>query len=161
VGFTLKERVEMKRLFLGLLTAALVAFGAGQASASTINVDPNPTDHFNVGNSYPGGGAVNDSYQFTLSHAADLSDSITVNNISAFTLQLFDPSNAPVSLSSDLAANILYTLKITGTALAGGIYAGQVNFSAVPVPPALLLFATALVGLGAVGYRRRGSTLAA
>jgi hypothetical protein len=153
----------MKRLFLGLLTAALVAFGAGlhPASASTINVDPSPTDHFNVGNAFPSGGGFDDTYVFTLTHNANLTDSIVVNNIVGFALQVLDPTNTVASFNN-LLAGVQYTLHITGTALAGGIYAGQINFSAVtPIPPSVLLFATALVGLGAFGYRRRSTNPAA
>ena len=153
----------MKRLFLGLLAAAFVAFGVGlhQASASTINVNPNPNDHFNVGNAFPGAGAFDDPYVFTLSHNATASDSIFTANITGFTLQLLDAGNNVVSLASQLFAGVQYTLHISGTSLAGGIYAGKVNFAQTPVPPALLLFATALIGLGAAGYRRRSSYPAA
>jgi len=157
-----RERVAMKRLFLGLVAAAFVAFGAGsQVSASTINVNPNPTDHFNVGNFFTAPGSFDDPYQFTLTHDSTVSDNLFTANITGFTLQLFDPSNNPVSFASDLVANVLYTLHVSGNASAGGVYAGQINFAATPVPPALLLFVTALAGLGAAGYRRRSDTPAA
>jgi hypothetical protein len=154
----------MKRFLLGLVAAAVIAFGAGlnPASASTINVDPNPTDSFHVGNIFTSSSTYNDSYAFTLTHNADMTSSISSSNLT-IGLGVFDPSNTLVS-ATGLLAGILYTLHVsgfTGSGFSG--YGGTITFTqvaATPLPPALLLFATSLVGLGAFGYRRRGAPTA-
>jgi len=153
----------MQRFLLGLVAAALIALGAGPypASASTINVNPNPTDGFHVGNFFASAGAFDDAYQFTLTKNADMTTSITSNNL-VFGVGVFDPSNNLVS-NSNLLAGILYTLHVAGFAGPGGGYGGgptNILFTAVattPIPPAMLLFATTLAGLGAFGYRRRNT----
>jgi hypothetical protein len=154
----------MKRILLGLMAAAVVAFGVGltPASASTINVDPSPTDSFHVGNVFTSSTTYNDSYVFTLTHNADMTSSITAGNLT-FGLGIFDPTNTLVS-NNGLLAGILYTLHVAGFTGAGfSGYGGTITFTqvaATPLPPALLMFATSLVGLGAFGYRRRGAPTA-
>jgi hypothetical protein len=49
-----------------------------------------------------------------------------------------------------------YHLRVTGTALTGG-GAYTVAISTTPIPPALLLFGSALAGLGLLGRRSRRS----
>jgi hypothetical protein len=62
-------------------------------------------------------------------------------------------SNGPLALS--LAAG-LYHVKVTGlVATAGGSYG--INVATTPIPPALLLFGSALAGLGFLGRRRRAA----
>ena len=62
-----------------------------------------------------------------------------------------------------LQAGSNYLLKITGTlgsgffGAAGGLYQGLFAVSAVPVPPALILFGTAIAGMATLARRRRKS----
>jgi hypothetical protein len=52
---------------------------------------------------------------------------------------------------------VLYGLRVVGTfASGGGNY--DISLTAVPIPPALLLFGSALIGLGYLARRRRAST---
>jgi hypothetical protein len=149
----------MKRVLFGLAAAALMTLGAGlsSASASTITVDPAPTDSFHVGNLFPSFGGFDDPYQFTLTHNADLTSSIASNNL-VFAVAVVDASNNLVSLTN-LVAGVLYTLHVAGFSGNFGGYGGTVTFTAVaattPIPPALLLFTTTLAGFGAFAYRRR------
>jgi hypothetical protein len=52
---------------------------------------------------------------------------------------------------------VLYGLRVVGTfASGGGNY--DISLTPVPIPPALLLFGSALIGLGYLARRRRAST---
>ncbi len=151
----------MKRFFLGLAAAVALLVGANlnSASAATIVVDPSPTDSFHVGGFFnnPGITGYSQSYAFELTQNASLtSNNITSGNLT-FSIGVFNSSSVLVSLTN-LAAGQLYTLVVSGVTGAGFAgYDGYVFFTqaAVPVPPALLLFATTLAGLGFVAYRRR------
>jgi hypothetical protein len=86
-----------------------------------------------------------------------------------FKLDLFTASNPTASLGSFADASGVglnfsylalaagdYFFRVTGdTGVAGNAYTYKVDFNAVPIPPAILLFGTALGGLGLLGYRRR------
>jgi hypothetical protein len=148
----------MKRFLLGLVAAAVIAFGAGltPASASTINVNPNPTDSFHVGNFFPGATSYDDTYQFTLTHDASATSSIVSGNLT-FAVGVFDPSNNLASLAH-LFANVLYTLHVSGFSGPAGGYGGTINFTqvaATPIPSAGLLMLTMIGGVGFLGYRRK------
>lgn len=64
-----------------------------------------------------------------------------------------------------LTSGVDYVLEITGTlgagifGNAGGLYLGAMAISAVPVPPALILFGTAIAGMAALGRRRSRKAL--
>ncbi|HVO04262.1 MAG TPA: hypothetical protein VMT54_18850, partial [Candidatus Cybelea sp.] len=157
----------MKRMIFGLLAATLLAFGAGlhPASASTILVDPSPTDSFHVGNWFPGGGAYDDQYQFTLTQSANLSLGNFQSDDLTLTVGVFYPFYTLVP-NDNLQAGILYTLHVSGYAGTPAAYGGTIFFTATgfsaatattPIPPALLLFATTLAGLGAFAYRRNNA----
>ena len=73
-------------------------------------------------------------------------------------------SGTTFSLSyAGLQAGTDYLLKITGTlgaglfGNAGGLYTGLFAVSTVPVPPALILFGTAIAGMATLARRRRKS----
>jgi hypothetical protein len=161
----------MKRFIVlfaaAFLTVAGLAHGAEAATypqGTVTNGDAFPlTFSF-----FPTGGAVNDQFTFTLSSTAanaDLVVSYGVFNLGAV-VGLFDSSLNPVSSTlvtlapnvyeatfANLVAGASYTLLFAGIANVGGFYAGTATVT--PIPGALLLFASALGGLGFVGYRRR------
>jgi len=155
----------MKRIFLALAAALAVFVGANfnSASAATIVVDPNPTDSFHVGGFFNNGGITGytDSYVFQLTKNADLTSNTIMSGNLTFSVGVFDSTNTLVSFTN-LLAGALYTLVVSGTTGAGFAgYDGDIIFTqaaVVPVPPALLLFATSLVGFGILSYRRRKMT---
>jgi hypothetical protein len=77
------------------------------------------------------------------------------------TLQVTD--GAGNQLASQMVLSLLsgaalgtYTLRVTGDAIASQIY--NIAVTTTPLPPALLLFGSALAGLGLLGRRRRRAT---
>jgi len=54
-----------------------------------------------------------------------------------------------------------YLLAIVGYACACGGYLATLSLAATPIPGALLMFMTALGGLGFFGWKRKGSMKAA
>jgi hypothetical protein len=54
--------------------------------------------------------------------------------------------------STPLAANTEYVLEVRGEALSAASYTGSVTFTPVPVPPALVLLASSLLGLLGVAF---------
>jgi hypothetical protein len=69
-----------------------------------------------------------------------------------------DLLSGPGPILLEFLTDTLYAIKITGSFAAGGI-AGDLDFALtpVPIPPALLLFGSALLGLGYLARRRRAS----
>jgi hypothetical protein len=161
----------MKRILQTLLVAALIAFGSQihAASASTITLFPNPTDgvdSFDVGKTglHHSSSGFDIVYQFTLNKAATLVDFVSDGkNLTSLSIKIFDSSNTEVVLTSLLNAGSLYTFHVLGNVLAGktGFFAGTATFAEAPIPPALLLFGTALGGLGFAGWRRKQAGAAA
>jgi hypothetical protein len=147
-----------------LLVAGLLAgIHAESAGASTISVDPNPTDFFHIGNGFTISQAINDAYTFTLSKAATIGGPVTQIHVNAV-LALYDDHNVDVGFLNPLQAGVNYILRVTGSASNDFVgpyyYAGTITFTAVaatPLPATALLFASALAGLGCVGIRRRRS----
>ena len=92
-------------------------------------------------------------------------------DISSFSLDLYstsapltslghfeDPTGVEVAFSYLSLAAGDYFFHLTGgitPGSGGGVYQYQFQVSEVPIPPALLLFATALGGMALFGYRRR------
>jgi hypothetical protein len=172
----------MKKLMM-LLVASVLAFGAAErpASATTYDlgtIDPGTTVGVN-GSLGPGAATFDDTLNFSLASVqsalagsfTDLDHIIGSVDISSFSLDLFgttdpltslghfsDPTGVAVAFSYlNLAAGD-YFFHLTGgfeSGSGGGFYRYRFDVSEVPIPPALLLFATALGGMGLLGYRRR------
>jgi len=127
-------------------------------------------------------GVISDTYSFVATSLAQIATIVSSleffgPEISGLSVQLFqgDPTDgfldalvatgAQVMGNSDLLsmtyanlqpAGLGYYLLVGGTAGSnGGIYTGAYNLSVVPIPAAMWLFATALVGLAGVARRRR------
>ena len=170
----------MKRL-LALVFASLLIVGlAGRpAAASTFDlgtIAPGDTTTGFVANFGTGIVSFEDTIKFSL---AFISTSLVgaIQDISFagidsvnFQLDLFNESDPATSLGTftDLSGTTLafsylnlaagdYFFRVMGdTGPGGNIYKYRfVAGTEVPLPPALLLFATAVGGLGLVGYRRR------
>jgi hypothetical protein len=171
----------MKRVML-LLVAGLLAFGtAGKsASASTFDLgtlDPGTTTGF-VANFGSGISEFDDTINFSLvtlqaeltGAVSDILDvfGVPVDSLS-FTMDLFSATDPAVSLGTfgsaagagfsfsylNLAAGD-YFFRIRGeTSPNGNAYSYRFQVNEVPLPPALLLFATALGGMAWVGARKR------
>ena len=121
-------------------------------------------------------------YFFTLSSSGDVPlDAVTTTLVFAqpagrvknMVVSWLDPLLAPLAslavtgptgnlLATEMTLSLLsgallgnYTLRVTGDAIATQIY--NVAVATTPLPPALLLFGSALAGLGLLGRRRRRS----
>lgn len=110
-----------------------------------------------------------DTYSFTLGTLADASASV-VNvtsgagqNIAGLDFKLYDSLSAliedctagtPCAIAGLSAGN--YLLKVFGTVSGNGRgkYDGTLEITAVPLPPAAILFGSVLFGLAVVGRRR-------
>lgn len=160
----------MKRVLFGLAAAALLAVGAGSsASANTQTLTLAPSDYVLITDQFPSGSGhfdgtnANDQFDFTVDTAGKISsNSVLLTSVSNFDIELFQGATH-LSLTSLLTAGITYTLHISGDYIAPAQYGGKVFVSAastVPLPPALLLFATTLGGLGFISYRRRSAPTA-
>lgn len=81
------------------------------------------------------------------------------NGSSLCTLLEYDPDPPTASISAALQAGAQYLLRV-GFGLCGcaGDYGGiSLTVATTPIPPAMLLFVSALLGLGGVAWRRRPS----
>lgn len=166
----------MKKLMM-LLVASVLALGVAQRPASATSYDlhaisPGTTAGIN-GFIGPGASSFDDTISFSLgSVQSALVGSFTdLFAITSFDLDLFstsdpttslghfsDPTGVSVAFSYLNLAAGNYFFHLTGGVAAGanaGIYQYKFEVSEVPIPPALLLFATALGGMGLLGYRRR------
>jgi hypothetical protein len=78
------------------------------------------------------------------------------------TLQAYDSDPPVASIYSALAAGTQYLLRV-GFGLCGcaGEFGGiQLTVATTPIPPAILLFASAVFGMGGMAWRRRRAALA-
>lgn len=174
----------MKRLMM-LLVAGLLGLGAATQSASASTFDlgtlnPGATSAIVVNLGDPAPVSFSDTINFSLAGVqtslvgslTDLTDflGIPVNSLN-FNLDLFSAGDPLTSLGNftdatgtalafsylNLAAGD-YFFQISGDIggdVFGNAYRYRFEVSEVPLPPALLLFATALGGMAMVGYRRR------
>lgn len=173
----------MKRIMM-LLVGSLLAFGAADrpAAASTFDlgtISPGTTGDF-VANIGPNIVAFDDTINFELvglqnelvGVIADITDILGLSTDSLnFSLDLFSASDPATSLGNffdntgvGLAFSYLnlaagdYFFRIQGDidpGFDGNAYSYRFTLTETPIPPALLLFATALGGMAVFGYRRR------
>lgn len=175
----------MKRLMMLLVAGVLGLSAAMQsASASTFDLgvlSPGTTEAVVVNLGNPAPVSFSDTINFSLTSVqtsligslTDLSDFLGIpTNSLTFNLDLFSSLDPTTSLGSfsdptgsalafsylNLAAgDYFFTISgaIGGGTVFGNAYRYRFEVSEVPLPPALLLFATALGGMGLLGYRRR------
>ncbi|MEZ5830887.1 MAG: hypothetical protein R3D05_06875 [Dongiaceae bacterium] len=180
----------MKRIVMWLAAGVLAFGAAERsASASTFDLgtlDPGTTSAIVVNLGDPAPVAFDDTIDFSLASVktslvgalTDLSTflGIPVDSLN-FSLDLFSASDPLTSLGNftdatgtSLAFSYLnlaagdYFFRISGDIAPSGVFGNAYRYrfevSEVPLPPALLLFATALGGMVLVGYRRRSSAQA-
>lgn len=174
----------MKKIrFLKEIGAAFFALMMFAVPASAISLLPNGTAQFNTGSEVyfadvdPAPGGFNDEYTFENNTGDDLLVRFRVNttftdgvgigvanltfsfdNMDLFT-DLTDANGvllpSPYSFSVLILDGVDLVLHVTGATLNadGGSY--DFFVAAVPIPPALLLFGTSLLGLGFLSSRRR------
>jgi hypothetical protein len=175
----------MKKLILSLGLALLGFVGLSQAaSATTIPINPNPIAVFS--DSAGPNESITNSYQFSFTGSADgefgalsllvsgldtkictTEDCSGIGNLVKASGTTTSGPFGLISLSlgsfTDLVGGT-YFLVVSGLASSfGGGYLGalQLNVTATPIPPALVLFLTAIGGLGGFGYFRRKASGAA
>ena len=173
-------KIPMKGLVLSTLAGAALsimsvgsAFSAscsGTLTNSCIVIDeegdfateavPNPLVDLRVGNDL----GINEAFLFFLNQIGDFSttgDFDVAGSFSALNLA-FNGGVAQSILAGghfffDLIAGANNTFAVTGTA--NPVFAGPVSYnialSAIPLPPAALLFGTALAGMGLLARRKR------
>lgn len=169
----------MKKILM-MAVAGIFAFVAAETSAvaATIDLGTLGAPGSASDTSLVGAGAYGDSWTFHLDANSDLSGSVSdialpgLLDIANFSVRLFQvsPLGAIGSTLLDPAGNGLvfsytnlgpgdYFFAVFGqaTGAGGGLYGLQLNaaVSQVPLPPALLLFLSAIGGIGGVAYRRR------
>ena len=159
-------------LIAGLLSLTSVSFAStitagtsaefGTTSSGTINLvhlDPVLTIYGNFGNStvrtYDLNVSPVDSSGMTIGTSND-----ATGNIYSILFEIFDASDLVTAVASGssltnvaLSSTASYILKLTGTLKTSY----TMDVSAVPVPAAGILFATALLGAGAFGRRKKKS----
>ena len=86
------------------------------------------------------------------------SDIAITNSLGSYT-PLFNPNGvlSPAILLASLVPSDDFSVRLTGFRLANGGSYSAVFDASTPLPPALLLFGTALAGMGFLGRRRRKS----
>ena len=174
----------MKR-FLMVAVAGFLALAAYKpVEAATIVVDPGETEAVASGN-LPNAASANTPFlthfEFTVSVAVDTTVEIFANVIPASGSQITLGSVTLMHLLSGGGADVIAPSSGAGvqgntfegiyanlaagdyTLLVDGLYKGKKAsisgfITAAPIPPALLMFITALGGLGVFGYRRKSPT---
>lgn len=177
----------MKRIMMLLVAGALALGAAEQsASASTFQlgtINPGTTNAVVANLGFPAPVSFDDTVNFSLSGVqtslvgtlTDLSDFFGLPTDSLnFTLDLFNVSAPSTSLGQflDGTGTVLafsylnlaagdYFFRITGDVGTSGVFGNSYEYrfevSEVPIPAALLLFATGLGGMAMFGYRKRNT----
>jgi hypothetical protein len=167
---------------MGVATGAVLLAGlVTGANAAVIDLGERPVPSaINTGNITPTG-AFSDDFRFNVSAATGVVASVAVNNGRGFAI---NPASFDVSLfengsdtgavaertgllftltHADLSTAADYVLRVSGTASGfGGNYGVLLNVgdvAEVPLPPAVWLFISAIVGLVSFARKRRGRAL--
>ncbi|HEY4089535.1 MAG TPA: hypothetical protein VGM43_26595 [Bryobacteraceae bacterium] len=167
--------------FLMLVAVGVVAMALWQKPAAATTVDLgnlNIGSTSSIGNSFGNTATVksfSDQYLFTLQSSSNVTLSLVTGGTQLLlnivelssddgtTLESYTPTvqtigSAVIYSFASLLTGKQYFLDLGGKYK--GLfnqYGGQISVAATPIPPALLLFVTALGGLGFVGYRRKMS----
>jgi hypothetical protein len=171
----------MKRL-VTLIAGAILAIGLAKmpAQAATIHLDPSPTDSGSFfqfeqhhGSIFSLSNFTDSSLKFTLSDAADVTLNLAGLGIQGLKFSLNGGAFTSVAgnillsggsfdLGNLVASTSAYVITFKGkvSLFSGSLFGSVVAVAATPIPPALLMFLTALGGLGFVGWRRHQATLA-
>ena len=167
--------MSLRGLKLILQVVFCTVLMAGSASAIPLS----PGDSF-FGGDVHGPGSFTDIYEFNTTSAplgtVTISAKGIIGNIGSLTLVWLNAANSVISpalivtnadgsntgaspLAFVLADVATYYLRVTGIAGVGSTGGGsyEVAISTTPIPPALVLFGTALAGLGFLGRRRRAA----
>jgi hypothetical protein len=157
------------------LVGVLLAVAGSQVSAQATTLDLGDVTNNSgspaaqsSGPSLPG--VVDYDITFSLSTLSNVSVSLTnfnlvpaIFNITGFSatstdFTLVGGAGGPFSFAGILVAGD-YLIHVTGNATGthGGLFDTLVTAAATPIPGALLLFMTAIGGMGFLGMRRRGS----
>lgn len=173
---------DMLSKFKGLLLSAVLLFGmsaASVANSATFDLGTlsdsasiNFESQMKAIHVTPGTNTVTDTYTFSLSQASNVElglsnlsigsvfgslvglDSLSLA-LGSKTLVLPDSSISGEMTVFNLLADTVYSFTVTGVpggSLGRGVYGGSVQVTAVPLPAAVWLFATALFGL--FGFKR-------
>jgi hypothetical protein len=127
-------------------------FSINSLSAGTVSMDGFGNFLFGVSVSNGNGGSSNGGSTLTFDIWATGLSLASIGGLS---------TNPPGSASVQFAADIIQGCNTGLTSCSGGTgIIGTGSVSPIPLPPAALLFGTALVGLGVLGRRRRKDGLA-
>ncbi len=165
----------------GAVALALVASVGSVAHATTYNLDTSngaPLSYSNQEDIFAGaltkGSTVDDTFSFTLSGTTSTETTAAVESsikgdLTSYTLKLFKAGNTPSLLATaNLSSGLDYTSNLAAgsyflevisavKSVKNGFYTGSVSISAVPIPGALLLFGSSLIGLAGAGMRKRNN----
>ncbi len=175
--------MKLNRKFAGLVAGAALLAGANAASAATIDVGLVDIDQPSTFTGVLPIGAFVDTITFSLPDNGGSAYSVVNVPLSLFgnsfnlifsSIALFSnpdgvlfngddslltsivSSGTELSLTNGPTAAGNYYLTVAGVATgsAGGIYAGAIDVAPVPVPPAVWMLGSAIVGLATVGRRK-------